>query len=190
MALFSSRRERRLWLWTLAVLMAIYATLGLAPMLAEVLRERGWLPAAVACGLVLVGMTIVTQGLQVRPGGVEIAVGLGIAAAYLLMVARLMAGQEERTHLMEYGVVGVFVYEALVERARQGRRVPLPPLIAVLATAALGLLDEGIQAVLPNRVFDPRDILFNVLAGTTAVGACVALGWLRRRVRGASGRLH
>ena len=190
MALFSSKRERRLWLWTLAVLAAIYATLGLAPMLAQVLDERGWLPAAVACGLVLVGLTIVTQGLQVRPGGVEIAVGLGIAAAYLLLAARLMAGQEERTHLMEYGVVGVFVYEALAERARQGRRVPLPPLVAVLATGALGLFDEGVQAVLPSRVFDPRDLLFNVLASTTAVGACVALGWVRRRARGASGRLE
>ncbi|MDE2991568.1 MAG: VanZ family protein [Chloroflexota bacterium] len=184
MGIFASKRERRLWLWTLVVLTAIYATLGLAPMLAEVLRERGWLPAAVACGLVLVGLTIVTQGLQVRPGGVEIAVGLGIAAAYLLLVARLMAGQEERTHLMEYGVVGVFVYEALAERARHGRRVPLPPLIAVLATGSLGLLDEGVQAVLPNRVFDPRDLLFNLLAGTTAVGACVALGWVRRRAGG------
>jgi len=190
MALFSSKRERRPWPWTLVVLTPISATPGLAPMLAEVLRERGWLPAAVACGLVLVGLTIVTQGLQVRPGGVEIAVGLGIAAAYLLLVARLMAGQEERTHLMEYGVVGVFVYEALAERARHGRRVPLPPLIAVLATGSLGLLDEGVQAVLPNRVFDPRDLLFNLLAGTTAVGACVALGWVRRRARGVSRRLE
>ena len=41
MSLFTSNRERRLWLWTLAVVAAIYSTLGLASMLAEVLRERG-----------------------------------------------------------------------------------------------------------------------------------------------------
>ena len=89
----------------------------------------------------------------------------------------------ERSHLIEYGVVGILIFEALTERASQGRRVPLPPLLAVLATATLGVLDEGIQAILPNRVFDPVDILFNLLAGTMAVGASVALAWARRWTR-------
>ena len=39
MDLFTSDRERRLWLWTLAVLVAIYSTLGLARALVEGLRE-------------------------------------------------------------------------------------------------------------------------------------------------------
>ena len=66
MSLFSSARERRLWLWTLAVVVAIYSTLGLAATLAEVLREHGLLEAAsfvlFLLGLLLVGATIVTQG--------------------------------------------------------------------------------------------------------------------------------
>ena len=116
------------------------------------------------------------------PGGVEIAVALGVTAAYLLVFLR-MAGPEERSHMIEYGVVGVFIFEALAERASQGRRVPALPLLAVLATAALGLLDECIQVFLPSRVFDPQDILFNLLAGTMAVGASVALAWARRWTR-------
>ena len=43
MSLFTSDRERRLWLWTLAVLVAIYATLGPARVLADALRERNLL---------------------------------------------------------------------------------------------------------------------------------------------------
>ena len=183
MGIFSSARERRLWLWTLAVVVAIYSTLGISRTLAEYLREHGLLEAASVVlfllGMLLVGATVVTQGLKARPGGAEIAVALGVTAAYLMVFLR-MAILEERTHLIEYGVLGVFIYAALAERASQGRRVPLPPLLAILATATLGLLDECIQWFLPNRVFDPVDILFNLLAGTMAVAASVALAWVRR----------
>ena len=194
MALFSSARERRLWLWTLAVVMAIYSTLGLARTLAGALREHGLLGASFPLvsfllAISLVGATIVTHGLNARPGGVEVAVALGVTAAYLLVFLR-MASLEERSHLIEYGVVGVFIYDALAERASQGRRVPALPLLAVLATAALGLLDECIQAFLPSRVFDPLDILFNLLAGAMAVGASVALAWARRWTRSRRARRH
>ena len=184
MRLFSSRRERRLWLWTLAVVVAIYSTLGLTGTLAESLRAHGLLEAASVLGFVtgmfLVGAVVVTQGIKVRVGEVEIAVAVGLLAAYLLVFVRI-ASLEERSHLIEYGVLGVFIYEALAERASRGRRVPVPPLLAVLATAALGMVDEGIQWFLPNRVFDPQDILFNLLAGTMSIGAVMVLAWARRR---------
>ena len=183
MTLFSSRRERRLWLWVLVVMAAIYLTLGLAQTLAETLEERGLLDISLGLFLLcmfLVGVTVLTQGLRVRPGGAEVTVAIGVVAAYLLVLTR-MTVPTERSHLIEYGVVGVLIFEALTERKSQGRRVPLPPLLAVLITAALGALDEGIQWLLPNRVFDPVDILFNLLAGTMAVAASVALTWARRR---------
>jgi hypothetical protein len=181
MPLFSSDRERRLWAWTLAVVVAIYSTLGLAATLAGALRDRGLIEAFFVLAMLLVGATIVTQGLKTRPGGAEIGVALGVVAAYLMVFARMAAPAEERTHLIEYGVVAVFIHEALTERASQGRRVPVPALLAVLATALVGVLDECIQAFVPNRVFDSRDILFNVLAGVMAVAASVALHWARSR---------
>lgn len=179
---FTSRRERRLWFWSLAVIAAIYSTLGVAPTLAGLLRDWSLLEAAFLLGMLLVGAAVVTQGLKARPGGAEIGVALGVAAAYLLVFVR-MTIPEERTHLIEYGVLAVLIYEALAERAGQGRRLPAPALLAVLATTLAGTLDECIQAFLPNRVFDARDILFNILAGVMAVAASVALGWARRRFR-------
>jgi len=175
---FSSDRERRLWAWTLAVVLAIYSTLGLAPTLTGALRNRGLLGAFFVLGMLLVGATIFTQGLKTRPRGAEIGVALGVIAAYLMVFVR-MSIPEERTHLIEYGVVAVFIYEALTEPARQGRRVRAPFLLAVLSTSLLGVLDECIQAILPNRVFALRDILFNVLAGVMAVATMMALGWAR-----------
>lgn len=181
MTFFASNRERRLWTWTLAGVVAIYSTLGLAPTLAGALRDSGLIEEAVFLSMILVVATIVTQGLKTRPGGAEVGVALGVVAVYLLLFLRMTAPPEERTHLMEYGVVAVFVYEALTERASQGRHVPIPALLAALTTSLLGVLDECIQAFLPSRVFDPIDILFNVLAAVIAVVAMVALGWARRR---------
>ena len=179
MSLFTSRRERRLWLWTLLVVAAIYSTLGLARPLAGALRELGLFEALFMLGMLLVGAAILTQGLKTRPGGAEICVALGVAAVYLLLFARV-ATPEERTHLIEYGVVAVFIYEALGERASHGRRVPVPALLAVLAASLVGVLDENIQALLPNRAYDIRDVLFNVLAALMAVAASAALAWARR----------
>ncbi|NJN44679.1 MAG: hypothetical protein HC806_08160 [Anaerolineae bacterium] len=41
------------------------------------------------------------------------------------------------------------------------------------------MIDEGIQFLLPSRVFDPIDIGFNALAGFMAVTGNVALTWAR-----------
>lgn len=58
----------------------------------------------------------------------------------------------------------------------------MPALLAIVIAALVGVLDECIQAFLPNRVFDPLDILFNVLAAVMAVTASAALAWAQRRV--------
>lgn len=179
-SLFASDRERRLWAWTLAVVVAIYSTLGLARTLAGMLRDEGLLVAAFALGMVLVGATVLVLGVRRRPGAAEIGIALGIATAYYMVMVR-MALPEERTHLIEYGVVAVFIHEALKERTGQGRRVPVPALVAIAAASVVGLIDECIQWFLPSRVFDPEDILFNFLAATMAVASSVALTWARRR---------
>ena len=178
-SLFSSPRERCLWVATLVVVAAIYATIGLAGTLADVLRDRGLLGMSFALGLVMVVATILAFGLRRRPTGAQVAVALGVAAVYWMVLVRV-ANPAERTHLVEYGVVALLIHEALAERVSQGRRVPYPALIAVVAAALVGAVDEGLQAVIPNRVFDPRDLLFNLLAAVMAVTASVALRWARR----------
>ena len=155
---------------------------GRGPTLADTLNNQALSAVAFLAGMLLVGMTVLTQGLKARPGGVEVGVALGVAVVYFLVLLRMAI--PERSHLMEYSVVAVFVYEALSERASQGRRVPVPALLAIAATTLIGALDEGIQVFLPDRVFDVVDILFNFLAGVMAVAAMAALGWAQRRRRG------
>lgn len=182
MPLFTTDRERRLWGWTLAVAVAIYSTVAVAPSISVVLRNRERLTVAFVLALVLVVAMVVAHGLEIRPGGTEIAVAFGVAAAYSLMFLR-MAIAEERGHLVEYGVLAVLIFAALEERKCFGSHVPAPALLAVLAATALGLLDEGIQGFIPNRVFDWRDVGFNAVAAAMAIAATLALAWARRRVR-------
>ena len=180
MSLFSSERERRLWFWALGVVVAIWSTLGLAGTLVEALRGRNLLDAAFFLGFVVVLAAIAADALRRRPGGREIWVGLGIAAAYGMVVVRMGIPPTERTHLFEYGLVAVLIHRALRERRRGGRRVPAPAALAVAITALVGLLDEGIQALLPNRVYDIRDVGFNALAGLMTISASLALARARR----------
>ena len=106
-------------MWTLVVVVTIYSTLGLTRTLAGALRDSGVLATLFLLGMILVAATVAAQALKTRPGGAEIAVALGVAAVYLLLFVRMAI--EERTHLIEYGVVAVFIYEALAERASHGR---------------------------------------------------------------------
>lgn len=176
---FASQRERRLWTWTFVVVAGIYSTLGLAATLADFMYNQGLSAIVFVTCMLLIGLTILTQGLKTRPGGVEIGVGLGITVVYVLVFFRCT--MPERSHLMEYGVVAVFIHEALMERKSHGRHVRVPALLAVLATSLVGTIDEVIQIVLPSRVFDWNDVLFNVLAGVMAVMAMMILGWARSR---------
>ncbi len=114
--------------------------------------------------MLLVVGAIAASWMKRRPGWREIGVALGVALAYLAMFLR-MESPEERTHLIEYGIVAALIHQALLERVHNGRAVPAPAALTVAVTALLGLLDECIQALLPSRVFDVRDIAFNALAG-------------------------
>ena len=187
--LFTSTRERRLWLWSLAVVAAIYSTLGLAGSLAARLREDNLTAAAVLVLMILTVATIVGSGLKRRPGRRELWVGLGLTAVYGMAVLRMGVGPEERTHLFEYGIVAVLIYQALRERARNGRRVPAPALSALVVAALLGWLDEVIQALLPNRVYDNFDVLSNAIAALIGIAGSVAIGWVNAALdrRGGAG---
>lgn len=181
--MLTSPRERRLWLAALAAVVLIWSTLGLARVLAGELRDAGWLAATFTAGCLLVVAAVVLEARRRRWGGYEAGVLVGLGAITVLLFTR-MATIEERSHVIEYGVVALLIYEALDERARQGRRVPLAPLVAIASASLVGVVDETLQLWIPTRTFDPVDMLFNTSAAVMAVVGRVALG--ARRQTGAT----
>lgn len=179
MSFFSSKRERRLWIALAIVLVAIYATLGQTPAIvaalgADIVESA---EANLVFALLILLVVIPIFFIDKRLAHVEIAVGIGIAAVCLLAWLRL-GSWEERSHLFEYALVAALVHEALLERRSNGRRAPLPTLLALMISILLGLLDECVQAVLPNRVFDPIDVAFNSLAAIMII----AMRWIWARL--------
>ncbi|MCY3796929.1 MAG: VanZ family protein [Chloroflexi bacterium] len=191
MSIFSSTRERRLWLALAIVLAAIYATLGQAPAIvaalgASILDNIGSnLVFAIIALLVVIPVFFIDKRLSRQ----EIAVGGGILTVYLLAWLRL-GSWEERTHLFEYALVAALVHEALLERRDKGRRVPAPALLALILSIGLGWLDEGIQSLLPNRFFELIDVAFNSIAATMIIGARWVVARVRRWLQSRRGAQH
>lgn len=176
-----SRRERRLWVMTAVVVLAIYSTLGLARTMAEELRNRELLDAAFVTATIMILLAAVALAWQTRPTTVEIGVALGVVAVYVLVAVR-MALPEERTHLIEYGVVAAFIQQALTERKQSGAPVRSPSVMALILASVIGAIDEFIQLIIPSRVFDPLDVFVNVVSAAMAIVTIEVLSRARRRL--------
>ena len=181
MGLYKSARERKLWIMAMIVMIAIFASIGLASRLAETLRDHGLISIGFWIGIALVALTVIIQGLRIKPGKVEVFAWVGIAAIYLLVFLRMHV-PEERSHLIEYSVLAVIIFEALLERRKQGSNIKYPAFLAWILASSIGVLDELVQLLVPFRVFDPVDIFFNTLAAFMAISSSALLSWIKRKI--------
>ena len=78
-------------------------------------------------------------------------------------------------------LVGGLVFAALRERWRhRGASSWAAGIGALVITGLVGWGDEGIQALLPNRVYDLRDAVLNLVGGALIVLSLVGLELARR----------
>lgn len=68
---------------------------------------------------------------------------------------------EEQIHFIEYGILSGLIYVALSQNVHNISVYFLSAFIVFV----FGAIDEVIQWILPNRIFDIRDILINGFAG-------------------------
>ena len=188
---FRSRREKRLWSAAGLCILLIYSSLYAARPATEFLRQQNLLRAMVLLAFVSVAGVVVWR-LRVAGAGWRVLVTAGtIGLGYLGLLTAVPMMPEERLHFLEYGVVAALIYLALCERRSQAAlsaldsRDPLlrvPPLVlSVILTGVFGWIDEGIQAVLPNRYYDLRDVAFNTGAALICLASIKALEWAKRQ---------
>jgi len=179
---FTSKREKKLWTAVVIVILGIYALIFIGQPLAGQLRDREILTNGFWLAIFLVIATIAWHGWKRRFTYMEIGIWIGVITIYLLGFLR-MAVPEERSHLIEYSVLAIFIHEALKERLRNGKYVWKPALFSIIIASIIGLLDELIQLFIPARVFDPIDIFFNTLAAFLAISSSTAISWARKKVK-------
>ena len=179
MNLFTPSRENRYWFFALLVVMAILSSLFFGPSLQEALFAQETQAILFLSGLILCTLGVVFYGFYTRIGRFELFVWLGLAAVYVMLIFRL--GAPERSHLIEYSILAVFFHRALLERMKFNKKKWPAAIWAFAGTFGIGILDESLQLFLPERVFDPEDIVFNGLAAFMALGVSLTLHWTRRR---------
>lgn len=161
------------------LLVTIYSTLAFIRRVTNALRDAGQLKTVVALAFGLAALAVVV--LLVRTPALRKPKTLLLIAASAVVYALVvwpMDSPEEKLHFIEYGVVGVLWFLSLPARWSTLKRY----LVAALCTGASGWLDEGIQALIPSRYYDLRDVGFNALAGLMALTLFTSARALATRV--------
>ena len=177
---FTSEKERRLWIWALVVLIAIYATLFFGGRLIDFMVERRFVEQSTFYLFLLMITAFIFSGWKSPGRRLEFWIYAGVIAVYGMALLRMDLTTAERSHMFEYGLLAILIYEALVERRLNGAKVKIPALIAILGVGTIGVLDECIQYFIPYRVFDIVDIGFNYLASAFGVLTSIGVSWLQR----------
>jgi VanZ family protein len=144
----------------------IYSTLGVVRSVSNFLRDRGVLRFTVFAAFMLAACALVVLVFHDRRNrSWRVIVALAIAFITYAALVVPMQMPEEKIHFIEYGVVAMLARLSTPERWSEGRRFA----VSFLFVVAAGWMDEIIQGILPNRVYDLRDVGFNAAAGLIAL---------------------
>ncbi len=159
----------RLWGFIWAYIGLTYLTLPVMRIALRSLRE--WLgPQYLSLGfsalMIVAGLALIGYASRLGKGPLLRSL---LPLAVLSGVALSMNIPEERTHFVQYGLLGVLVTRTL--REHTVRQL----VVALVFVILVGCVDELIQWWLPNRVGDWRDVGMNTLAGTLGIAIGIAL---------------
>jgi len=155
----------RNWGAAFAYIALVYATVPVFP----AVWDRLWVHTEGAIRhlgiLVILGLAVaVLTAVRHRVGRrdwVPYAVLVAVFAAYGYLLAVFGTYPAERLHLIEYGLLGWMLFRALRLDLSGGRAY----VVALVLTVLVGVGDESIQWILPQRFFEVKDVVLNAVSG-------------------------
>ncbi|TDG11596.1 VanZ family protein [Seongchinamella unica] len=164
--------QSRTWAVIWAYILLTYLTLPVMRDLLNYLRDmlgRQQLGMAFNSALAIVGLAILFLTLARRDWKTVLSVGTALTLIGLIAVQLKIP--EERFHFLQYGLLGVLVFSTAREYSLR------TTVLLVLFVVAVGIGDETIQWLLPNRVGDLRDVAMNSAAGVLGAWIGRAYFW-------------
>ena len=170
--------ERKNWILASLVFILIFSTLFIGNPLVSLFRDQNFQAGVFLLVMGLVGISIILHALKYSASRYQWTLLFGLAAVFVMFFLRL--GLTERSHLLEYSILAIFIHRAMLERYSPKNRIYWASFLSFLITTSLGLIDECLQMIVPDRHFDPNDIIFNTMATAFAIGFYLILYKIRR----------
>ena len=167
----SDIKSKRIRRWMLAGIWTglIYSTLYIMRPVCEFLKQYTRFSFCINAGMAFFAVFIVlifVRKKYIRKMSTYFLLFLVMAGYFLGMT--LLSIPEERLHFIEYGVLAFLIYRALIPDFKNG----LSYFAAFVITSFVGLGDEGIQYLLPNRYYQLKDVCLN------SAGAALGLAFI------------
>lgn len=174
----------RSWALLVGYILLIFASLPVVRGVVIALRQQQLLGGTVTLLYFLAAVAVVYHVVfDVRLSDRIAYFALVLLAAITGAMILGLSIPEERVHFAQYGLMAVLARRALAWHVSP----PQQYLGAFVIAAMAGWVDELIQGVLPNRVYDLRDVAINAVAALLAIAAEEILHnrleWLPRHVQ-------
>ena len=152
-------------------LIFLFGTIPVMPQLWKQIARLGrwhrWIPEGIGILLILSTLRVLIRQktAQILLKGLLFV----LLAIVFVLSMDLVKRPVERIHFSEYGFLAFLLFRFLRHRDSSRRTYGL----TVIGVWLIGFLDEAFQGLLPNRVYDPRDLWFNGVAGI--LGLCTVI---------------
>jgi VanZ family protein len=184
---------RKAWLWVLLCALIIFLTIpvarGLQKYIYNTTGKEFFTYAVFFCLLSTLAFVMYYLIFKLKVRNLLQYIWL-IACAGVIMytTVKLKDYPEEAVHLLEYGILSIFIFRALSHRIHNWTIY----ITAALIVTAIGTMDEFIQWLTPSRYWGYNDVKINALAGIVfllAIGKGIRPGAISRPVSAYSVKL-